>query len=141
MAVAAISDVEAALGRPISSTDEQNQVNWWLDGLEIVIRSRLGDVTLLDQEALVYVEGEAAAAKVRRNGSPETSITVSVDDGAVTRRYDNPASAADIADAWWDLLSPGTGSGAFSTRPGFEADTSWWPVRTPGCYDSWSWVR
>jgi hypothetical protein len=85
-------------------------------------------------------EGEAAAAKVRRNGSPETSVTVSVDDGAVTRRYDNPASATDITDAWWDLLNPGSGSGAFSTRPSFDTDTAWWSVRTPGCYDTWPWV-
>jgi hypothetical protein len=99
MAVAAVSDVEAALGRSISSTDEQNQVNWWLDGLELAIVARLGPVETLNENVLRYVEGEAAAAKVRRNGSPETSVTVSVDDGAVTRRYDNPASATDITDA------------------------------------------
>lgn len=106
MAVATFEDVAVALGRPISEQAEQDQVEWWLRGAEMVIRGRLGDVALLDQEALLYVEGEAVADKVRRGARTESSITVAVDDGSVTRHYDSPMTADDITDQWWNLLSP-----------------------------------
>lgn len=126
MAVATSDDVAVALGRPISTSgtpSEEDQVNYWLDGIELLIRSRLGDVSLLDQDVLKYVEVEAAAEKARRNGRAESSITVSVDDGSVTRRYDT-VSADDITGAWWNLLDPDLGSRVFSARPQFESDAS-----------------
>lgn len=117
MAVATYVDVEVALGRPISTVAERAQVEWWLTGVEMVIRARLGDIALLDQEIVKYVEVEAVAAKVRRHGTAESSITVSVDDGSVTRRYENPVDAADITGAWWELLAPLSTSDAFTINP------------------------
>lgn len=117
MAVATYEDVSIALGRPISETAEQEQVEWWLTGVEMIIRIRLGDPALLDQEALLYVETEAVVAKVQRHGAKESSITVAVDDGSVTRRFDNPVSAEDITDAWWELLSPATTADGFTVSP------------------------
>lgn len=109
MAVATTGDVAVAVGRPISEPDEQSQVEWWLDAVELIVKARLGDVSALDQDVLRYVEVEAVAAKVRRHGTAETSITVSVDDGSVTRRYENTAvGASDVTDEWWDLLAPST---------------------------------
>lgn len=104
MAVASYQDVATALGRPIDSADEIAQVEHWLTGVELVISQRLGDVSLLDPDAVIFVEAEAVAAKVRHSGTPESSITVSVDDGAVTRRYEDSDYAELISDAWWDLL-------------------------------------
>lgn len=125
MTVATYEDVATALGRTITDGDEAGQIDWWLTGIELLIANRLGPVANLDQAAVRYVEAEAAAAKVRRNGQTESSITVSVDDGNVTRRWDQPASADDITDEWWGLLAPKSESNAFSTRPGYTPDICW----------------
>lgn len=135
MAVADYDDVATALGRSISDPLETGQVTWWLDGVELFIRARLGDPALLDQAVLLYVEVEAVAAKVRRHGTAESSVTVAVDDGTVTRRYENPVSASDITDDWWQLLDPDSNTGTASIRPSFEADDVQWAVRTPGNCD------
>lgn len=135
MAAATYEDVSVALGRPISTAAEQDQVTWWLDGAEIIIRARLGDPALLDQDVLRYVEVEAVVGKVQRNGTAESSITVAVDDGSVTRRYENAVSTADITEEWWSLLGPDVGNGISSTRPYFEPDSARWPVSTPPTYD------
>lgn len=144
MAVATYADVSVALGRPISDAAEQAQVTWWLDGVELFITARLGDVSLLDQTTLKYVEVEAVVAKVQRAGRAESSITVSVDDGSVTRRYDNAVTASDITDEWWHLLDPDSNTASASIRPSFDPDTARWPVRTPPYCDptdpGWGWL-
>lgn len=132
MAVATYADVAVTLGRPISTAAEQAQVEWWLDGVELFIVARLGPVDALDQTVVKYVEVEAVADKVRRSGRAESSVTVAVDDGSVTRRYDNAAvTASDITDEWWQLLDPTADAASASIRPGFEADSARWPVSTP----------
>lgn len=137
MAVATYQDVATVLGRLIDTETEQAQVDWWLDGIELFIRKRLGDLADLDDAAVRYVEAEAVAEKVRRNGTSESSITVSVDDGSVTRRFDNPVSAEDITDEWWNLLDPSSDAASASIRPGFEPDHARWPAPIPGC---WPWA-
>ena len=114
MAVATYTDVGVALRRTISDSAEQAQIEHWLTGAEMAIQSRLGDVTLLDQAVLKYVETEAVAEKVRRAGRDEESITVSVDDGSVTRRYATGMSVDDIAGDMWSLLSPARSSSAYT---------------------------
>ena len=114
MAVATYSDVGVALRRTISDAAEQAQITHWLTGAEMAIRGRLGDVALLDQEVLKYVEAEAVAEKVRRAGREESSITVTLNDGSgVTRRYEG-MGASDIADELWGMLSPAGSSSAYS---------------------------
>lgn len=139
MAAATVSDVAVALGRPISETAEVAQVGWWIDGVELLIRARLGDPADLDQDVLKYVEVEAVVAKIQRNGTRESSITVAVDDGSVTRRYETGVTAGDITDEWWNLLDPTIASGIFSVRPSFERDDTRWPVSTPPAYDDLTW--
>lgn len=130
MTVATYEDVAVALGRPISDNSiERSQIEWWLEGIELFITTRLGPVTELNEAAVKYVEVEAVARKVQRGGRTETSLTVAVDDGSVTRRWD-PVMADDITDAWWELLSPIRESTAFSTRPGFASDLRWPRART-----------
>lgn len=136
MAVAIYADVAIALGRPISTPAEQEQVEWWLSGVELFIIARLGPVAELNQDVVKYVEVEAVAAKVRRAGTLESSVSVAVDDGTVTRRYENAVTAGDITDEWWNLLDPTIGSGAFAVRPSFEPDAARWPVGTPPTYDT-----
>lgn len=137
MAIATDSDVVTALGRPLTEAEE-GQVNWWLAGVELFITARLGPVAGLDPAAVAFVEAEAVAEKVRRRGSAESSITVSVDDGSITRRYDNQVSASDITDEWWNLLDPNHGTGARSIRPSFEADTAQHAPTSPtGHVEDW----
>ena len=114
MAVATYSDVGVALRRTISDPAEQAQIEHWLTGAEMAVRSRLGNPALLDQDVLRYVEAEAVAEKVRRAGRDESSITVSVDDGTVTRRYENNMSIDDIAGDLWSLLSPARSGSAYT---------------------------
>lgn len=135
MAVATYAEVAVALGRPISDAAEQAQVEWWLDGVELFIVARLGDVTLLDQTVVKYVEVEAVVAKIQRAGRSESSITVAVDDGSVTRRYESAVTASDITDEWWTLLDPNDNTASASIRPGFESDDVRWSVSTPPYVD------
>jgi hypothetical protein len=135
MAVATYTDVGVALGRSISDAAEQAQITWWLDGIELIIVKRLGPVVDLDQAVVKYVEVEAVVQKVNQVGRSESSITVSVDDGSVTRRYEDAVSASDITDEWWRLLDPDANLGTASIRPSFEPDTVRWPVSTPAAYD------
>lgn len=121
MTAATAEDVETAIGRPVSSDAELRQIEWWLSGVEILIQSRLGDVSALDQDVLRYVEAEAVVAKIRRGDSRVSSETVSVDDGSLTRRFETGVQTSDISDEWWALLNPVTGSSFYSTRPGFDA--------------------
>jgi len=118
MAVATYEDVAVAIGRPISDTTEQQQVTYWLDAAELVIAARLGDLAVLDQAVLKYVETEAAVAKA---SNPDGFQSESIDD--YTYRFGTETRRVSILDEWWNLLDPQTGSGAFSARPYFEPDT------------------
>ena len=139
MAVATHYDVAVALGRPITSDAEQEQVQWWLSGVELLIGAKLGDLTALNQAVLKYVEVEAVVAKVRRGDSRVSSKTVSIDDGSVTERFETGVQTSDISDDWWALLNPSVGSGFYSTRPGFETDTVRSPVSTPPAWPADGW--
>lgn len=117
MAVATYADVAIAIGRPISTPDEQAQVTYWLDGAEMQIKARLGDVATLDQAALKFVETEAVAARLT---NPEGYQSETIDD--YTYRHGAETRRVTILDEWWALLSPATEAASFSTRPGFEPD-------------------
>ena len=78
MAVSATyTDVGVALGRPITDPLEQAQVTWWIESAELQIRTRLGDLALLNQDVLKYVVVEAVAAKAQ---NPEGAASESIDD-------------------------------------------------------------
>lgn len=112
MAVATFEDVAVALGRPIAEVAEQQQVTYWLNGAEMVIASRLGDVSLLDQDVLTYVEVEAVVAKML---NPSGFQSETVDD--YTYRFGAETRRVTILDEWWELLTPNSSSDAFSIRP------------------------
>lgn len=118
MAVVNHLEVETSLGRSLSST-EIAQVEQWIGDAELLIRTRLGDLDALDQDALAYVVREAAAARAR---NPEGYQYEAIDD----YRYGMPAESRKVAilDEWWDLLTPSARAGAYSVRPDFETDTA-----------------
>ena len=116
MAVATWEDVAVAVGRPSAdfTSDQQAQIAYWLDGVEMFIKSRLGPVDELDHDTVQYVETEVAAEKAQRwlEGGA-SSVTVTADDGTVTRRYDS-VSAADITAELWGLFGSGFGGTAYT---------------------------
>ena len=119
MAVATWQNVAVALGRPTSdfNADQQAQITYWLDAVELQIAARLGDVADLDEDVVRYVEVEAVAAKMQ---NPSGYQSETIDD--YTYRYGTETRRVTILDEWWDLLRPTTAAEAFSTRPGFETD-------------------
>lgn len=126
MAVATWQDVAVALGRPTSdfTADQQAQITYWLNGVELLIKARLGDVATLDQDVLTFVETESVAARSRSlSDGGASSVTVSVDDGSITRRFES-VSPDDITESRWDMLDPTRGASGFSTRPAFEPDVA-----------------
>lgn len=134
MSYATTQDVAAALGRPSSSTDETAQWQWWLDAVERSIERafRRAELTLGDQLALddptvadlVDVEVAAVVRKVQNPTWGHTSTTRSIDDASITTRNEGGDSGdpLSLTDDEWNALLPGSDSGAFSTRPGFETD-------------------
>lgn len=113
MTATTYEDVAVALGRPITESAEIAQVNWWISSAELQIKTRLGDLTLLDQEVLKYVIVEAVTAKAQ---NPDGAASESVDD----YRYQLPAESrrVTILDEWWNMLRPGSKRArAFSVQP------------------------
>lgn len=113
--VATWQNVAVAVRRPSSSftPEEQAQINYWLAGVELLIKSRLGPIAELDQDTVRYVETEVVAEKVRRAGRAESSVTVTVDDATVTRRYDS-VHASDVTAELWALFGSGHTASAYS---------------------------
>lgn len=109
MAVATAQDVATSLGRPITDTNEIAQVEQWLADAELLIRLRYPDLTVLDQDALAYVEREAVVLRMR---NPEGYQSETIDD--YTYRWGSNAGRVTILDEWWQMLAP-TSRGSFYT--------------------------
>jgi len=112
-------DIAVELGRTAPSTTTQEYAQWqrWIADALFLIGRRLGDVTLLDQEALDYVVRQAVATHVRRPDDA-TQVTVSVDDASSSRTYRSSRGRVEIIDEWWAMLAPtDTTTRAFSIRP------------------------
>lgn len=133
MAYATAADVAVELGRPASSAAESDQWEAWLARVERSIerRFRRAGLTLDEQvelgdptaEDVRDVEVAAVLRKIELNKREgRTSSTRSVDDAAVTDRWENDSVGLDLTPDDWDALLPGSEAGAFSTRPGFEPD-------------------
>lgn len=104
-------DVAVALGRPISDS-EQDQVEWWISSAELQIKTRLGDLSALDQDVLKYVVVEAVAAKAQ---NPDGAASETVDD--YTYRLPTESRRVTILDEWWVMLNPTTRTRGFSVMP------------------------
>lgn len=143
MSYANTSDVELELGRPASSSAESAQWQAWLDRVERAIERgfRRSGLVLADQMALgdptiddiVDVEVAAVIRRIYAPAPGRTSTTRSVDDASITDRFEGDTYGLDLTDDEWTSLLPGSDAQAFSTRPGFDPDTSI-------VDDVWSWV-
>lgn len=121
-----VSTVSQSLGRSLEP-HEVEQVNWWIKGAELRIRSRLGDLDYLDQETLTYVVTEAVARKVR---NPDGKRNERIDD--YSYGYDTDAAKVDIdlTDTEWAMLTPKSNRNAFSigsvTTPYYASGGKTW---------------
>lgn len=117
-----VPDIETALGRTLIATEQAQAAQWISDAL-LIIGSRLGDTTLLDQARVDYVVREAVVARFR---NPEGYQSESIDD--YTYRHGAETRRVTILDEWWRLLSP-TRDGAFTITPYASRDLAypdWW---------------
>lgn len=143
MAVIDYTVVETAIGRPISDSDEQNQVEQWIADVEMLIAARLGVVSALDQTLLAYVEREAVVARMRYREDRNSQRSTASDDDTDTG-YEHYFLR--VLAPWWALLSPDSpqDDGAYSVRPSFDADTAMWPAmrgQLSGYTDAQCWDR
>lgn len=133
-----ISDVAAELGRPLPLDEAlQEQLRRWMERAENLIQARIPDIDARTAEdpALYAVVADvvaAAVARVARNPEGLRQVTVSVDDGSVSKTRDSVLSDGQlrILDSEWALLLPdvqftlrrtGSGPDIFYTNP--------WPRR------------
>jgi hypothetical protein len=105
--------VATALGRATYTDAERDQWSMWIDDALLLIESRLGDVSALDQARLDYVVREAVVAHIR-HPDDATQVSVSIDDASTSRTYRSGKGRVTILDEWWDLLAPLVRSGAYS---------------------------
>ena len=136
MTYGTIEQVAQELGRLPDSVTPEEVLQWgqWLERVERTIRARFTRAGLVlstqvaldapDAETVADVEVAAVARKIE-NPSGDTSTTVTIDDGSVTRRKEGASTAPglELTDAEWALLLPASTAGAYSTRPSFVPDT------------------
>lgn len=111
MSYATVLDVATTLGRPITDTDEQNQITNWISKTERIISARLGDLDALDRQILADVISEVVARRAR---NPDGKRNERIDDYSYT--LDAAASAVELtltADEWARLSQDGSTSGAY----------------------------
>lgn len=135
MTYATPEDVAKEL-RGSTSVTAAEAVQWqaWLDRVERAIRRgftragldlsnqiSLGDPTADDAKD---VEVAVVIRKIQNPKWGETSSTVSVDDGSVTRRREggDGGDPLELLAGDWSQLLPGASATGWSTRPGFEPD-------------------
>lgn len=101
MAIATYADVGIELGRTISDSTEQTQIESWLERAERQIVKRLGPVAGLDENTVRDVEVMAVAAK---SLNPDGASSEQLDD--YTYRLPAETRRVTILAEWWDLLTP-----------------------------------
>lgn len=119
------AQIAVELLRPIAQVPAHQLEQWstWIGDARMLIQDRLGDLAELDQDKLDFVVRQAVAARARRTDPDAEQVAVSLGQQTVTKRYQR--SGIVIIGDWWALLDPDTGSsGAFSTQPSYEADTT-----------------
>lgn len=129
MAYTNLTDVAATLGRSITDELEMKQVNAWINGAELLIQSKLGDLSALDAETLRYVTSECVARRVR---NPEGKQNERIDDYSYGLSKDAAKAGLSITEEEWEMLTPasvfqpssfGIMAGGVSDSP---APRGWW---------------
>lgn len=106
MTVATIDDVATSLGQPFPTAGSVEAAQWqmWLGDAELQIRLRLGDLSVLDQDALKFVEREAVVLKIKQP-DPISTRQVSVDDGSESTTWNRASGLVAILPEWWAMLT------------------------------------
>lgn len=126
MSVADVVDVAALLGRSLTEA-ESNQVQAMLDGVEVILRHRVGD--LLDRadtddlyRSLVVLVEAKAVRRVMMNPGGVRQRSETVDDYTQSETLDTAVSTGDfyVTPDEWQLLGGGSSSsGSFSMAGGY----------------------
>ncbi|WP_330473824.1 hypothetical protein [Terrabacter sp. C0L_2] len=109
--------VAVELGRPtpLSESDSARFQSWIDQALYLI--GRRYSIDALNSADVDYVVLMAVAEHARHADSAK-KVTVSVDDGNVSKEYDTPSSRVSIWDDLWDVLEPQvSGGGAFTIGP------------------------
>ena len=110
-------DIAVALGQgaPAPGSVQYRQWSMWIDDALMLIDIRAGElaVATIDQARIDYVVREAVVSH-QRHPEDSTQVSVSVDDGSVSKSYRSGAGRVRISDDWWALLGlTPSGGGAF----------------------------
>lgn len=140
MTYANAQDVADELGRPAFDGDQIKQVNAWLKRTELLIRSRIPDLTekvgdgTIDVDAVVSVEAAVVARKVLNPKGLRTALK-SLDDASVQETTDTKFSdgVLRLTDEEWDMLLPAAARSAFSAITKAEPVRNTWPTDDLGC--------
>lgn len=112
--------IATALGLTAPSSTQEAQWQIWIgDATRAIVRraERLSiDFATLNSEDVDYVVREAVIAHIR-NPDDATQVSVSVDDGSVSRSYRSSHGRVTILDDWWELLGlVGVKGSAYSVK-------------------------
>ena len=111
--------IATALGvaAPDPSSPKFAQWSMWIDDANMLINARKVSLAVtadLDPTVLDFVVREAVVAQAQRPDDA-TQVSVSVDDGSVSRTYRSGRGRVTILDEWWTLLGlTSPNGGAFS---------------------------
>lgn len=121
------ANIATALGvvTPDSGGLVYAQWEMWIADAEMLINDRRVELGFepIESAKIDYVVRESVVAHVRKPDDA-TTVTIAVDDGSSTRRYESGKGRVSVDD-WWDYLGLGeTTDGAFSIIPAGNQVTS-----------------
>jgi len=121
MAYASIDDVTVRLGRAVSETAEQDQIDTWIEDAERLILRRFPDLSTriatgtVAEAEVVMVEAQAVVRKVK---NPDGKQNERIEDYSYGLVEAAARGEVFITDDEWALLMPTRDPrGAFSVRP------------------------
>lgn len=132
MAYADVDDVAVRLGRAVSDTAEEDQIETWIGDASRLIARRIPDLAIRIAEGLVTAEDVAmveAQAVVRKVKNPDGKQNERIDDYSYGLVEDASKAELFITDDEWAILlgTAHSGSGAFTIRPaGWASRTQPW---------------
>jgi hypothetical protein len=115
------ANIAVDLGRAAPTPGSPTYLQWelWITDAELLIANRralLPEVTV-DPATLDYVVRQAVLAHVKKPDDA-TQVTIAVDDGSSSRRYESGKGRVTILDEWWDDLGLALDDGKpFTIRP------------------------
>lgn len=124
--------IAVALGQAApdsGSITEQRYYMWIQDAVMLIERRRdsIDETLVLDQAVLDYVIREAVTTHAQRPDDA-TQVSVSLDDGSMSKTYRSAKGRVTILDDWWSLLGlidQGGGAYSIDTARGTTTHLPW----------------